>query len=268
MKSEDEIKAENNLLKLKLELEHDMQMMDTSGLDPEIENKFLSNIYNFEKLHKEAKQITIYDFLGRPAFKYYNELNKKEISTELDRLVKVMYENQICLDFCCDYEDETIYKFITEELFLEKTDDVRTEGMFLHFIYEEYHPNHDYDLRRYATEFIEKIISGKWNPELDESQLYSTVYFQGKSFDKKTISKFILTWQACFHPVKSGELSIEHVDFDLENKFASVRVKLNYSTQPIQSKALTYAGISFINFKKTDWDYWCISSFQFPGFGD
>ncbi|MBK6536623.1 MAG: hypothetical protein IPG09_02205 [Ignavibacteria bacterium] len=40
-----------------------------------------------------------------------------------------MEENGIVLDTLCDYEDEVIYKFITEELFREETNNIRIEGM-------------------------------------------------------------------------------------------------------------------------------------------
>ncbi len=268
MESEDELKAENNLLKLKLELEHGMKMMDTSALDPEMENQWLTDIYNFEKSHKEAKQITVYDYLGRPDFKPINGLSKKEISTELERLDKLMIENHICLDCLCEYEDEVIYKFITEEFFLKETDDIRIEGMYSHFIYEEYHPNHDNDLRRYAKEFIENILTGKWNHEWDELKLNTSVLFHGKKFDREAISRFIMTFQECFQPIEVEELSVEHVEFDLEKGFASVRLHLNYSTQRELGQALTCLGKAFINFKQTEWGNWSISNFQLPGFGD
>ena len=44
---EEELKADNELLKIKLELEHGMQHSD-SNLPPEIENQWLNNIYNYE----------------------------------------------------------------------------------------------------------------------------------------------------------------------------------------------------------------------------
>src|SRR5689334_8440730 len=104
MQSEDEIRSENLLLKLKLEMEHGMQMMDTSALDPQMENQWLTDIYAFEKQFKEAGRIKIYDKIGRPEYKRYDEINKADISSELDGLSDLLKKNQIFLGCICEYE--------------------------------------------------------------------------------------------------------------------------------------------------------------------
>jgi len=43
------------------------------------------------------------------------------------------------------YAPSVIYKFITEELFDHEMDDIMLPGFVHHFIYEEFHPNHEYD---------------------------------------------------------------------------------------------------------------------------
>ncbi|CAN5585517.1 hypothetical protein BH11BAC1_BH11BAC1_12650 [soil metagenome] len=268
METEDELKAENNLLKLKLELEHGMQMMDTSALDPEVENQWLSDIYKFEKQFKEAGKIKVYDKIGQPDFKPWNELSKEVLTVELDRLSEILQEHQIVLECICEYEDAIIYRFITEELFQYEVDDIFVEGMVQHFIYEEFHPNHEYDLKRQATSFIEKLLTQEWNPEWDGAEFAAPVLFRGKEFDKHSISTIILAYQETFHPIKITELSIKHVSFDLEKKFGAVRLQLSYDSQAEKGKTLTYTGKSFISFKRMEWDYWCISNFQLPGFGD
>lgn len=266
MNSQDELKAENLLLKLKLEMEHGMMMCDTSKLDPEIENQWLSNIYNFERQSEDAKQTTVYDLIGRPDFKPLHELTAQEVSDELSRLLNILWENQINFSCICKYEDELIYRFITEEFFEHVVDEIRIDGMINHYIYEEFYPNHDYDLRRYTTEFIEKILNDNWVPEFDKSDLTSEVTFRGKQYDGDSISGIIQTFQEAFHPVEIKESSIEHVGFDLEEQFASVRMQLSYSTRPENGKTPVYTGKAFLNFKM-EFDYWRICSFQLPGFG-
>ncbi|MCX6275672.1 MAG: hypothetical protein NTV09_10750 [Bacteroidetes bacterium] len=166
----------------------------------------------------------------------------------------------------CEYDDELIYRFITEEFFEHEVDDIQVDGMINHFVYETFHANHDYDLRRYATEFIEKVLKGSWIPEFDKSDLTSEVTFRGKQYDGDSISCIIQTFQEAFHPAEIKESSIEHVGFDLEEQFASVRLQLSYSTRPENGKAPVYSGKAFLNFKM-EFDYWRICSFQLPGFG-
>lgn len=267
MNSQDELKAENLLLKLKLEMEHGMKMFDTSKLDPEIENQWLSNIVNFEKQFENANQIKVFDLIGRPYFKPMHEMSIPEISEELNRLLNILWENQINFSCICDYDDELIYRFITQEFFEHEVDDIRIDGMINHFVYETFHPNHDYDLRRYATEFIEKVLKESWIPEFDKSDLTSEVTFRGRQYDGDSISGIIQTFQETFQPAEIKESAIEFVGFDLDEQFASVRMHLSYSTKPENGKTPVYSGKAFLNFKM-EFDYWRISSFQLPGFGD
>jgi hypothetical protein len=139
----DEIRADNALMKLKLEMDYGMKGSEFSEIHPLIEHQFLSQVLDFEKHYKDAKQVSIYDFLGRPSFRKAEELLPEEFSPELERLRSVMLEKNMVLDCIHTYPDELIYRFITEEFFLEETDDFMIEGMTKGFIYEEFHPGPD-----------------------------------------------------------------------------------------------------------------------------
>src|SRR6187399_378146 len=181
---EEKIKAENELLKMKLTAEFGMQSGDSS-LDDETENEWLNYLYQFEKSYSEAKRIKVYDFIGRPAFKEISCLNKDEIENELNRLLDVMHQNNISLDCLTDYDDEIIYKFITEELFEEETDDMRINGMMHCFIYEEFHPNHEYDLRCLGKEFYENFFADDWNEIIAEHQFNEDMIYNKKNFTRE-----------------------------------------------------------------------------------
>jgi len=87
---EEQLKAENALLKLKLELEHGMKQSDTSSLSAELENSWLTNIYNFEQQFKTAKRVKVYDAIGRPVFRRLEELSSAEVSEALKQILSVM----------------------------------------------------------------------------------------------------------------------------------------------------------------------------------
>ena len=56
--------------------------------------------------------------------------------------MNILNKNSIQLDTICDVEEREIYRFVTEELFSHKMDNMRIPGMMACFIYEEFHPNH------------------------------------------------------------------------------------------------------------------------------
>ena len=152
---EDELRAENEVIKLKLELEHGMLGMGgTSSLDPGVENQWLNSIYNFEQRYKNAKRISVYDFIGRPAYTKTEDIVPEQMTTELERVISLLEVKGLALDVLAEYDEDVIYKFITEELFEHETDDMQVEGMTKNFSYEEFHPNHKADIEEGMMEFL------------------------------------------------------------------------------------------------------------------
>lgn len=90
-----------------------------SELPAEQENDWINYIYEFEKLHQDAKKISVYERLGETEYKKISDLHNEEVTSELSRLLKLMEENNLILNFLCDYNDRIKYEFITEELFEE-----------------------------------------------------------------------------------------------------------------------------------------------------
>src|SRR5690606_27607578 len=143
------------------------QSRPNGELPPDIENAWLNHIYDFEKQFKNAKRVKVFERIGKPVVKPLELLNPSEVSVELERIQNIMAEKGIVLDCICDYDDATIYKFIITELFEEETDDIRIEGMFSHFIYEEFHPNHEYDLERHSEDFFTALFTRFFESNFD-----------------------------------------------------------------------------------------------------
>lgn len=263
----EDLKASNEIMKLKLELDHKMVMRDTCELNPEAENLWLNYVYNFEKLHKECGRTKVYDLLGRPAFAKYDSLTKSQIRRELSGLQALMAEKSMALDCLSDYEDVVIYRFITEELFEFEMDAFIMEGMVRHFIYEEFHPNHDHDLRRYATRFIESILSRRWNEEYDQLMLTDQISFQGSDYAPAKISSIVLALQEAHTLMVVEKIEIERVTVDIANDRGIVEAHLAYIVHPRQGQKRLFEGKCTIHFVY-EIDDWSISAFELPGFGD
>ncbi len=145
---------ENELLKLKLSAERGATFDESTDLDPAIENQFLKNVIEFEKQYAVAKPKPVYEIIGKPVYKKAEELTHDQLSSELKRIDEILTSHGIMMDFLAEYPDEVMYRFITEELFVHETDFISVPGMMTGFIYEEFHPNHEYDIRERAVEFI------------------------------------------------------------------------------------------------------------------
>ncbi len=257
----EKLKAGNELLKLKLQAEFGMGKLDSS-LNAAAENEWLNYIYGFEKQFAENKQCKVYDFIGCPEFRKGDELSKKEISKALERLTEIMKSNGIELSTICDYEDEVIYRFITEELFEHEMDDMRIPGMMHCFTYEEFHPNHDYDIREHSNEFIKLLISKKWDDFMNNILLAKTVSYNDNQYDKKTFPKIIEAFQTEHQKMKLLKWKINSVNFDLKTGTAWLKGYIHYKTV----KAECIFGGEVQLELTMEYDYWSINKVVVPGF--
>lgn len=261
---EEELRAENNLLKVKLKMEFGMQDTDTSALPPHVENEWLKYINEFEQQYKNAKVITVYDFIGRPSYSKWDSLTREQTSVELERLHAILEANDVALDCICQYDDAIIYRFLTEELFHHEMDLIRIPGMTHHFTYEEFHPNHDYDLRQQTGRFLTSVFGKKWNEEYDDIVLAREITWSGKSHGRRGISAIITTFQEAHRSLSISSLDIRDVQFDLEAATAGVSGTVSVSGRTEDGQEVSYAGPIHFRFAR-EYDSWSIGEFSIPG---
>ncbi|HEY8511309.1 MAG TPA: hypothetical protein VIL31_05085 [Cyclobacteriaceae bacterium] len=262
---EEELRAENNLLKLKLKLEYGMQETDTSNLPPHVENDWLKYIEAFEKQYRDAKSVTVYEFIGKPPYKALEALTPEQVGPELNRLLDIMGEHDVALDCLCKYDDAIIYKFLTEELFPHEMDLIRIPGMTHHFIYEEFHPNHDYDLRRKSQFFLTCLYRKKWDQEIEGYELSREVLWSGKRHNRISMSAIISAFQDAHLSLRLRKFVPHDVAIDPELRFAHVRGFVSAYGKRDDGKRVRYAGPGTIHFTREN-EYWSISEFSVPGF--
>jgi hypothetical protein len=218
---EEELKAENELLKLKLEVEHGLKDMH-ANLSPETETQWLNHIYEWEQKHATAKSTDIFSFLGKPEFKAADDLDQDETSRELERLQDLMQEHSLRLDFICEYPDPVKYRFITGEFMQCDIEDMQIEGMMHCYIYEEFHPNHAYDLVNYSREHIEKFFSRLWDEEYCVWTFSGQLIYNGSELLKSDYSAKVKQFQEMFGSVELKQLVIQKPDFSTETWLAVV----------------------------------------------
>ena len=253
----EKLRIENELKKMKLRLEHGaiiLDFSDTKSVHPLIENEFLNSVEAFENSSRNAKPVLLYDFIERPDFIPVNDIPDSQISDELDRIMNILSENGIQLDTLCDVEDREIYRFVTEELFVHEIDNMRIPGMMTCFIYEEFHPNHEYDLRRYSLEGIEAFLNKE-----DE---YHEMHFTTEAVE----SIWFRTFRDAF-----GSFSIQHfeiTDITIREIDASISFNIDF-TGIIEgsSQKQNYAGSGSLEFLY-QYGYWYIQMINFPEAND
>ncbi len=154
-----QLKFENELKKMELSLKTGAQfrIMD-ENIPPEVEKQFLKNLERIENAYQTAKQITIFEKIGKPELINHELLTDREVSEALKSLHESLIKNGISLDSICPVDDRTLYNFITNEFIKTEILDMRFPGFMACYIYEEYYPNHEYDVKKLVGDVVKQIL--------------------------------------------------------------------------------------------------------------
>ena len=265
-----ELPLENELLKLKLKAEFGAECITGSeGIPPLIVNEFLKSVYAFEqKFSMSERRVTVYEKLGKPAFLKAEILNAKQIRRELKELTRVLHSQGMELDVLGDYEDRVIYKFLTEEFFDHQIDDVDMPGYIHHFCYEEFHPNHEMDIRSHSVDFLtqwfgQKINEYSWG--MDDPMIHPDT----RIFKRETVLKKISGLFESYTLFSNCEFEITAIQFDWDNdkkcgKGSSEGV-VKYDASDVANEVVHFNGPFKLYFSNTCL-WWSVFYFVFPGF--
>ncbi len=258
--NEEELRLENEILKMNLKLKFGGSEGSFFGgdgnLPPEIENEFLKQVMAFEDAAKNKKNTTVGQKLGFPKFEKIEGLPEKQIAEKLKQAFTLLENKNIFLDITQGpYANETIYRFITEELINHEMDDIEVADMKTHFIYEEFHPNHNADLANLADEFFTQF----WAKNFSNS----TLYFANELItdDKKMLKyeAFQLKIQQFFDSFdyfENGKFQIHENKHHISDEFG-----IGHVTGPVK-----YTGV-LENGEKIDFYDGYIIYFQYSGYG-
>ncbi|HZY35908.1 MAG TPA: hypothetical protein VFE53_04625 [Mucilaginibacter sp.] len=263
---EENLRIENELMKLKMQAELGAQSFTASEIDPEIENAFLKNVMAFEQNWANAKPVKVYDLLGRPDFKRSDDLTDDEIETELDRISDLLSEKNIDVYFDDEVEGRTRYFFITEELFEHESTFMPMPGMTTCFDYEEFHPNHKKDIERRAEEFI----SQWFKRSLDEKSWELAPEFILP--DRKILPRADVVAQCkqifdAYTGFTDGEFKVIDVGFQLEEYMGLGHAEgvVKYEAGLENGEKVRIGG-PFKLYMALDSGWWSIFHIIFPGF--
>lgn len=159
--NEERIRAENNILKMKLMLEKGARFQeDAEPLPPEIEHEFLKHVIAFEKQLENHRKIPVFEKIGCPAkFRPVADIPEVEIEAAWMELDDYMRAHGVSLDVCSpNVSAREIYRFCLEELFSVEMEDFDMPGMIYCFIYDEFHPDPVYENSRAALNTISCML--------------------------------------------------------------------------------------------------------------
>ncbi|MBL0341267.1 MAG: hypothetical protein IPP71_10220 [Bacteroidetes bacterium] len=113
-----------------------------------------------ESISKRFK--TFHEYFGKPKFRPVDNISNEQMPTELNKLQEVMKAHKVMITNYTEVADREVYRFITKELF-----GMLTTGEFYSvtkLVYEEFHPNREYLIKKAASDFIRLIFETYLGP--------------------------------------------------------------------------------------------------------
>ncbi|HEB62830.1 MAG TPA: hypothetical protein ENI82_06730 [Bacteroidetes bacterium] len=250
-----------------LKNEFGMEDFHSAGdLPPEIESQFLDHIMEFEKQFQKQNNTTVYKRIGSPDFIKPDKLQEKQLSEELDKITKLMNKNGIRLDTICEVEEKEIYRFITEELFDQEIEDINIPGMMATFIYEEFYPNHEYDIKEHTEDVLNYILKpDKEFWEYIPLERDNFISKDGNKIKEKELKKIIFNFKDSFSSFTLNKLEFIEVQFDLKQQKGSAEFRISYNAQSESgTENMKFEGKGHFNLKY-EYEYWTVSGIEMPG---
>jgi hypothetical protein len=262
------LRMENELIRLKLTAEFGALSQSVSDLNPEIENEFLKNVMAFEQNWANAKPAKVYEMVGKPDFKKSEELNDNEIEEELDKITDLLSKKNIEVHFGNDdeYDSRTKYHFITEELFDHETTFMSMPDMITHYDYEEFHPNHKKDIENRAMEFLSEWFKRSLN-EKSWELAHQFILPDRKILSKADIAAQLKRIFDAYTAFSHEKFKIIDVGFQLEEYTG-----LGHAEGVVQYNAVlengetVHIGGPFKLYMTLEGGWWSIFHIVFPGF--
>ena len=255
----DLIRQENEITKLKIQAEFGINLDNTGNLNPAVENIWLNQILEHERTMVNNNKITVSDFLESPVFRPIAEIDDDELVGELQKLMELLQEKKMVVDSVCNIEDREMYRFITEELFQVETDSCLPKNMIVCYIYEEFHPNDEYDLKRYAEEFVNSMT----NKDINLLHGFLLSDNEDEKVKQENLLRRLNLFRDAFEKIELEDFEISSVKIDTE----TAEVLFNYSYDVYLN---AHTGSNQINgngkifFIKTN-DFWFIKDVDMKG---
>lgn len=156
---EENLRADNELAALNLEMRYGAQMHIEGDVPPEILQQFLANVTAFEQQYRKGERTTVYQKIGAPPFAPPDTLEAATLPGELARVQQLLEAGGFIVIGPDELPDDVFYEFIVSEIFPHEVDAVLPPGMMVYLDYEEFHPSDEATIGYITESFLISLLS-------------------------------------------------------------------------------------------------------------
>lgn len=168
---EDELRLENELKALNLELNYDATNFISDDAPPELISMFLDNVARFEEAHANAQGVPIREFAGIGDLPPSEEVPEDELEAHIEGLLEQLIKSGILIDRPEHLSPRGYYRFLAEEFLDQEVTDYSAPGHIHGFIYSELRHDGPEFIREHVEETLLDLLNlghefeGKWISE-------------------------------------------------------------------------------------------------------
>ena len=266
----EKLQIENELLKIKMMAESGAVFVGGEGISPEMENQFLNNVLEFETKNSTIIPKKIKDILDNPIFEPEGNLNDKTFNRAYKELNALLKKHYFHVDFRRERSDRFKYNFITRELFEHDTSFFAIQGMTCYLNYEDFHPDHEMDIKETTVRFLEDFLERKLTTDTFyvEKQIAEP---EGNFVSRENFMKRFEMMYEATNSFENFSFEIKNTHFDLQENNEGI-TGMGYSEGSIKydivfqnkEREIIYGPFK-IYFTRT-WDVWGIIFLYLAGF--
>ena len=230
----------------------------------EIESQWLDSIDEFERQFKNARRVTVREFLGNPRFTLLEEIHRERLEAELDGLLEFLSLHDISVESVAGVSDEYMYRFVTTELMDEEIDEIKIEGMTHCFIYEEFHSNDEYDAKSCADSFLWDLF--------ERHEEYVVLKFAkdevcdplGRRITREEMKNLVRSFYSRYSAFIGH--TFECIGCSLGGEYATVKLHGDWSGLKAGSmEQVSHKGVSELKLKKSPYGGYDVIQINIPG---
>ncbi|MEX1276757.1 MAG: hypothetical protein WEE20_12545, partial [Bacteroidota bacterium] len=226
---------------------------------------WLNYIEEFERQFEHAGRVSLQQFLGNPTFTPLAEIPPDRLESELGNVMEFLSLHDIGVDCLAEVSNEELYRFITSELIHQEIDDIRIEGMRHCFIYEEFHPNDEYDAKQFAESFLFHLFDRHEEyaiHDVAEDEVYDPA---GNRITREEMAGLIRSFHSRYAALTNHTSAC--TGCSLDGEYATVSFQTEWSGLRAGSmEPASMNGVSELRMKKSPYGGYDVVRVNVPGF--
>ncbi|MCC7246803.1 MAG: hypothetical protein IT269_14050 [Saprospiraceae bacterium] len=259
---EEELRIDNELKALNLEMKHGGIVDFSDDVPPEIMSAFLTNVTMFEDQYKDAVYVSVYTFIGRPPYAQPDLLDADTLPIETERLQKLLEESNIIVNKPERISAEEWYRFIVEDVFRHEVSDIRIPGMMNVLDYDEFYPDKEELIKDAAEQVLFDLLELKH--EFSGAYLSENLRDDKSLISKEAVLNNISAFRKRYAEIIPVALQPEKVFGDEDCSYFTFLIR--WEGVPHNGGANeVHEGLGIMQFAYEDGD-WRLQGVQMPGF--